>query len=32
MVWWCSLGLWSMLTRWSLTYLISLIRELHQSR
>ncbi|MBA0756445.1 hypothetical protein Gogos_021327 [Gossypium gossypioides] len=32
MVWLCSLRLWDMLTRRSLTYLISLIRELHQSR
>ncbi|MBA0818091.1 hypothetical protein Gohar_021923 [Gossypium harknessii] len=32
MVWLCSLRLWDMWTRWSLTYLIGLIRELHQSR
>ncbi|MBA0672677.1 hypothetical protein Goklo_007365 [Gossypium klotzschianum] len=32
MVWLCSLRLWDMLRRRSLTYLISLIRELHQSR
>ncbi|MBA0819319.1 hypothetical protein Gohar_025471 [Gossypium harknessii] len=32
MVWLCSLRLWDMLTRRSLTYLIGLIREFHQSR
>ncbi|MFQ6669016.1 hypothetical protein Gotur_034434 [Gossypium turneri] len=32
MVWLCFLRLWDMLTRRSLTYLIGLKRELHQSR
>ncbi|MBA0730200.1 hypothetical protein Golax_020375 [Gossypium laxum] len=30
MVWLCSLRLWDMLTRRSLTYLISLVRGFHQ--
>ncbi|MFQ6658992.1 hypothetical protein Gotur_028049 [Gossypium turneri] len=32
MVWLCSLRLWDMLTRWSLTYLIGLIREICKMR
>ncbi|MBA0671308.1 hypothetical protein Goklo_029021 [Gossypium klotzschianum] len=32
MVWLCSLRLWGMLTRRSLTYLIGLIKEFYQCR